>query len=281
MTLAHEIEQDLARRITRGDALPCELKLEPLARHYGVSTRPIRQAMASLKRQGLLQASRLKSLPIETTAEPASLKAASDDLFTRLTHQLIEQSLRSGDEPGFIRETTIAQQLNVSTTVVREMFSKLVGHGLLIHVPRRGWQLRPLRQKDLDDFIQVRLSLETLALQLAWDKLDLTRIRQYLDANTPARGSRPAHSNNDFHSYIIEQADNHYIRDFFERQGRYFQLLFQWEDQPTTTAQTIRQHRAILTAILKQDQPAAIKALRVHIQDNHPLLTRMLASRAR
>src|SRR5690606_32729051 len=122
MTLAHAIEQDLARRITGGLSLPCALKLEPLARHYGVSTRPIRQALAHLKQRGLLKPSRLASLAIEDAATPASLPQAGDDVFERLTHQLIEQSLTAGDEAVFIRESTIAQQMKVSTTVVREMF---------------------------------------------------------------------------------------------------------------------------------------------------------------
>ena len=47
---------------------------------------------------------------------------------------------------------------------------------------------------------------------------------------------------------------NAYIRDFFERQGRYYRLLFEWEDRDRDVAiETMRQHRGILTALLKKN----------------------------
>lgn len=291
MTLSQTIENELARRITRRQMLPCELKLEPLALYFGCSTRPVREALAKLRQRGLLSPAKLKSLRIENAVSndqpPAShltvTSSVASGTLQQLTRKLIEQSLHAGDQEIFVREVNLAQQLGTSTTVVREHLSRLVGSGLLEHVARRGWRLRPVTQKDLDDFIHVRLSLETLALTIAWPRLDPAIIKRFLDGNTLPRKSThsrqtiKAQTDNDFHRYIIDVADNFYIRDFFDRQGRFFQLLFEWEDQdPATTAQTIRQHRRILRSILLGDKDKALAALKVHILDNHPLLTTIL-----
>ena len=61
--------------------------------------------------------------------------------------------------------------------------------------------------------------------------------------------------------------------DFFDRQGRYYRLLFEWEDHDHAVAmETMRQHHEILTALLKKNWSAARKALSHHILDNHPIL---------
>jgi DNA-binding GntR family transcriptional regulator len=75
------------------------------------------------------------------------------------------------------------------------------------------------------------------------------------------------------HEYLISTAGNAYITDFFARQGRYYRLLFEWEDHDHDVAnETLRQHHEVLTALLKRNWSAARKALSHHILDNHPIL---------
>jgi DNA-binding GntR family transcriptional regulator len=75
------------------------------------------------------------------------------------------------------------------------------------------------------------------------------------------------------HEYLVSTAGNSYIKDFFDRQGRYYRLLFEWEDHDGAVAiEIMQQHREILTALLKKNWSAARKALSHHILDNHPIL---------
>jgi DNA-binding GntR family transcriptional regulator len=75
------------------------------------------------------------------------------------------------------------------------------------------------------------------------------------------------------HEYLISTADNAYIKDFFDRQGRYYRLLFEWEDHDHyVTISTTRQHHEILTTLAEKSWSAARKALSHHILDNHPIL---------
>ena len=147
---------------------------------------------------------------------------------------------------------------------------------MLDHVPRRGWRLRPFRQDDLQAFIEVREVLELKALDLARTKLVVADLQRMLDANHPPKSSRDApRIDESLHAYFVAKAGNSYIRDFFERQGRYYRLLFEWEDhEPPVALETIRQHREILTALLQKNWSGARKALSHHILENHPILGR-------
>ena len=51
------------------------------------------------------------------------------------------------------------------------------------HLPRRGWQLRPFRQADLDAYIDMRVTLELKALDLAWPRLVDEELQAILDGN--------------------------------------------------------------------------------------------------
>ncbi len=78
------------------------------------------------------------------------------------------------------------------------------------------------------------------------------------------------------HEYFVTLAGNAYLRDFLQKQGRYYRRLFEWEDHDRATAiETVRQHRAILTALIDKNWPAARKALSHHILNNHPILTQV------
>jgi DNA-binding GntR family transcriptional regulator len=101
-----------------------------------------------------------------------------------------------------------------------------------------------------------------------------------LEANVlPRTASELPRVDESFHEYLVALSANAYIREFLDRQGRYYRLLFRWEDQDRSVAvQTVRQHRQILQAILNRDQSAAAKALSHHILNNHPILSQIPAA---
>lgn len=177
-------------------------------------------------------------------------------------------------EPVYLREEATAEKYDISRSAIRNILHRLAGEGILDHIPRRGWRLRPFRQDDLQAFIEVREVLELKALALAQPKLIAADLQQMLDANVVSESDDvPPKIDETLHGYIITTADNAYIRDFFERQGRYYRLLFEWEDRDRATAvETVRQHREVLTALLKNNWAAAHRALSHHILDHHPIL---------
>jgi DNA-binding GntR family transcriptional regulator len=282
MSIATYIKDDLATQLRSGQELQVPLTLDSLAGHYEVSLTPVRTAVAELIDEGLLEkgpnnrltaaASRRKGTQSGRKQLPPEMPR---DPYEVIAGDLVRLSL-SG-ESKYLREEATAEIYNISRSAIRNILHRLAGEGVLDHIPRRGWRLRPFRQDDLQAFIEVREVLELKALELARPKLDAAELQRMFDLNEcPATAGSSPRVDESLHEYLIFTAGNVYIKEFFDRQSRYYRLLFEWEDHDQDVAlETLRQHREILMALLKKNWSAAKKALSHHIRDNHPILGKL------
>src|SRR4029079_19593834 len=123
--------------------------------------------------------------------------------------------------PVLLHEETTAEKYGISRSSIRQIFHRLSGSGIIEQLPRRGWQLRPFRQADLDAYIDMRVTLELKALDFAWPRLVDEELHASLDGNRWRAGpdDRPE-SDNLLHAYLVEKSKNAYIADFFDRHGK-------------------------------------------------------------
>ena len=280
MTIATFIKDDLAAQLNSGRELSVPLTLDSLAEHYSVSLTPVRTAVAELIDEGLLEKGPNRRLTAvlrcqQRRAQKRKPPEPPRDPYEVVANDLVRLSLQG--EPVYLREEATAEKYDISRSAIRNILHRLAGEGMLDHIPRRGWRLRPFAQDDLRAFIEVREVLELKALDLARPRLDATELERILELNSPPESRRGKFVvDESLHEYLIATAGNTYIKDFFERQGRYYRLLFEWEDHDHDVAiETMRQHHEILTALLKKKWSAAKKALSHHILDNHPILSRI------
>lgn len=288
MLITTYIKGDLSARLKSGQELPTPLTIGALAEHYKVSFTPVRSAMAELIDEGLLKKGPNRRLVAVSprnngsrTHQPLKLPEPPRDPFAIISRDLVQLCLEG--EPVYLREEATAEKYGISRSAIRNILHRLAGEGVLDHVPRRGWRLRPFHSDDLQAFIEVREVLELKALDLASSDLLAEDLQRMLDANQfPKSPDTPPQIDEELHEYLIAKAGNAYIQDFFERQGRYYRLLFEWEDHDRAAAiETVRQHREILTALLERNWPVARKALSHHILNNHPILSKVTIARPR
>ncbi len=286
MSLKNYIKNDLEIRLRSGQELPAQLTLESLSEHYQVSFSPVRIALAELVEEGLLQKGSNRRLLLNTeqikplkSGKKTALPEPPADMFEVITSDFVKLSLKG--DPVDIREEVTARKYEISRSSLRIILNRLAGTGILDHIPRRGWRLRPFRQEDMQAFLEVRELLELKALELAKSYLVQKDLQKILDGNViPKSDSESVLIDNSLHEYIIDKAGNYYIKDFFQRQGRYYDILFDWEDQDRKTAlETVRQHQSILKALIKKDWRSARKALSYHIRDNHPILSKIVKTK--
>jgi len=291
MSITEYIKEDLVSRIASGDQEAEVLTLEWVASHYSVSVTPVRKVVQELIDEGVLQKGPNRRLVInqqQANARAASTAASSGvknsgpprDYNQEISDYIVCLSL-DGDSV-FLREEISAKRFGISRSAIRQLFTRLAGDGMLEHIPRRGWQVRVLSEDDLDGYIEVRLTLELKALQLARPHLVDEDLRKILDGNRlPENPEDEPFIDDSLHSYIIQKSGNSYIADFFQRHSKYFSLLFHWEAlDRETKIQTVRQHRDILEAILCKDWPLAESAIQFHIQSNHPVLRKRMRERS-
>jgi DNA-binding GntR family transcriptional regulator len=274
MSMATFIKHDLIANIRSGQIASERLTLEALSKRYRVSVTPVRVAVRELIEERYLKKGDNGRLAIQF--QPPTGSAATPEEPTDwgqvIANDLVQQSLKGA--PVLLREETTAEKYGISRSSIRQIFHRLAGRGILEHLPRRGWQLRPFRQTDLEAYIEMRVTIELKALELAWLRLVDEELQAMLEGNRLPAGpeDRPV-TDNSLHTYLIEKSRNPYIADFFDRHGEYYNALFEWESlDRDAQIQEVRDHREILEALLRRDRPAAERALTDHIRNNHPVL---------
>lgn len=276
------IKDDVIERITAGEPLPFRLTLHSMADHYEVSITPVRQAICELVDEGYLEKQGNGRLAVnnkrsESEKKPAYRKQSipPKDRFEEICDDVVLVCLKG--EAVFLREEDTAQKYGISGTGIRQVFSRLAGSGIIEHVPRRGWRVRPFRQEQLVQFSQVRKVLELETLRLAWPKLVDADLQKMRDENVlPRTDDEEPAINDEIHNYLIEKAGNEYIRDFMDRHMRFFRVLFTWEGHNRQAAiETVQGLWVLLDAMLRRDKAAAQKALTKHLEFDHALLKKI------
>lgn len=284
--LATHIERDLRNRLQSGD-VPKRLALAVLAAEYGVSTTPVRRAISRLVADGYVlkdEAGRLSANPTKVgaggTADLPDAPPTPTDWDQALIQEIMHASL--GTQPVYLREMGLADRHGVGRSIIRQALMRLAGAGLVEHVPRRGWLVRPLRERDVLAYLAVREVLELKALDLAREQLRQRELQRLLRANPlPVPGRAPV-LNNELHQYIIDRSGNRYIREFFAQPvSRYYTALFDFAtpEVSVVAGQGVR-HRRILEALLAEDWEGARRELSAHIRSQADVLRTLLGRQA-
>ena len=266
------IEQDLQRRLALDEVIP--LNLRTLAKEYGTSVSPVNTAVKMLIDKNILRRKangRLEVCQVPKNVATEIHQQHPDIQLQTVQNQLISWSLQGEDR--VLREEAMEQHFQIGRTALRRIFFQIAQTGIISHAPRKGWRLRGFKEQDLMDYLNVRVNLELLAVDLAQDKLDQVILQDYLDKN---RDSTTLPDEN-FHDYLIRCAQNHYIQSFFDTHGPFFWAIFSWEDlDPASTKRTLQQHRKVLRHLIAQRWDEAKTALADHILYNHTFLLKNL-----
>ena len=71
-----------------------------------------------------------------------------------------------------LNELSLANELKISRTPIREALKQLELEGLVESIPNKGVYVKGFSPRDIDDMFEIRLALEGLAIQLAIDRMD-------------------------------------------------------------------------------------------------------------
>lgn len=180
-------------------------------------------------------------------------------------------------------ETTLAPQLGVGRSTVREAIRQLAGRGVLqsrqgagvfvtaLDVPEE-WD-SVLRRADIVSVIEARIAIESEAAALAAGRRtpqELRALRRALDARVGGDSGVEAHVDADtaFHRAIVQAAHNDILAELFDgfvprlRQAMIEMLrLRPLADEPADQDA----HRALLDAIADRDADAAARLSRDHL----------------
>jgi DNA-binding GntR family transcriptional regulator len=236
------------------------------------------------------------------------------EMVCRVLRQAILDGAIKGD--SMLRQEELAKQFGVSRVPVREALLKLEGEGLVETHPRRGVVVTTLSTEDFEEILEMRFSLESLALELAAPHFRPEDTREALEILATAEEgmhrpgepdlhkgfeSRWGDLNWSFHRRLYGPANRprllatiENLHQLFARhirmrlaridsatepargsaQGRIEEELREWET-------VLEEHRQIVLACDRHDAEAAKALLKRHISDHGAGLVRRLRETAK
>ena len=100
-------------------------------------------------------------------------------VFVTLRRQILRGELKPGER---LMEISLANKLGVSRTPIREAIRMLEHEGLAVMKPRRGAQVAKISAQELTDVLEIRESLEILAISKACERMDAEDLQKMDDA---------------------------------------------------------------------------------------------------
>jgi DNA-binding GntR family transcriptional regulator len=91
-------------------------------------------------------------------------KSLREEVYDSLRRSIIHGKLKAGQR---LIEETLAHQVGISRTPVREAFHKLERDDLVVRLPKGGFAVKKFTQEDVEEIFGIRSALESYAAYLA------------------------------------------------------------------------------------------------------------------
>lgn len=193
-----------------------------------------------------------------------------DVVFKTLRQAILKGDLAPGER---LMEIQLANQLGVSRTPIREAIRKLELEGLVIMIPRRGAEVAKITVKDLKDVLEVRTSLEGLAIGLACERITeekIEELRAALERFHKFLGNEDvtkiAECDVTFHDVIFSATENaRLIQILNNLREQMYRYRLEYLKDFSTHRRLYNEHKEIFEAIAARDKERAQQLIVGHI----------------
>ncbi len=202
----------------------------------------------------------------ERTAMPTVVDYAYEEIWKRVI-------MIGGSEEQRLSDVTLAEQLKMSRTPVRQALERLVQEGLVRSDPRRGFWTNTFTTQDINEIYELRGALEVLAVRLAAPRLSQEDLMAQLEALYAVRAELDVHPVLRFLQVDIRL---HMLITRASNNGRLIHSLsmlrsqlcmFQMQDTfyPERMVIALNDHEQVLLALLAGNVDEAADCLSRHI----------------
>ena len=197
-------------------------------------------------------------------------KPLREVVYDSLKKSILHGKLKAGQR---LIEETLANQIGISRTPVREAFHKLERDDLVSRLPKGGFAVRGFTVEDVEEIFGIRIALESYAAYLAAvhitpDKISLLEKRtdEWVDIFKKGDAEKVIQFYTEFHDVLyksckskklIEMINN--FRDYFYR---YRSALLH---TPNGIKTSISDHREMLEAMKKRNPKLVERLVRSHL----------------
>lgn len=207
-----------------------------------------------------------------------------DVVFNTLREAILTGKLVPGER---LMENQLADKLGVSRTPVREALRMLELESLVELVPRKGAQVLDMSDKDINDILEVRGALESLATSIACKKMKDEGVQQLKKLEEDFERAieendleRIIEIDETFHDLIFESTGNDKLTQIYGnlRIQLYRYRMAHVKADATITA-IVAHHRGILRAIENHDSEDGARVAHGHIKYHSDFILRTQQSK--
>ena len=195
-----------------------------------------------------------------------------DVVFNTLRQAILKGELEPGER---LMEIQLADRLGVSRTPIREAIRKLELEGLVLMIPRKGAEVAKISEKSLRDVLEVRRSLEELAIELACQRMTESDIKELEEAQEAFRAA--IHSAD---AMTIAETDEHYHDIIYNGTGnnRLVQILNNLREQmyryrveylkdENNYPTLMKEHKDIVEGLVRKNKTQVTETMHQHVKN--------------
>lgn len=221
------------------------------------------------------------------TPERPFVKTATAYVYEAIKQRILEGVYQAED---YVRELSIAKELEVSRTPVREALRELISEGWLEAIPHQGARVSTWTEQDAQEVFEIRMQLEPLAIHKAASQIErsvlvalqqlATRMERLAEQPDDSAKAEIARLNHEFHRKLITASKSQrlvMVLDSIVRPStvhRNFQYYHQADLQ-----RSMRHHREMLEAIETGNALWAENVMRAHLLAGRDLYTQAMTAR--
>jgi DNA-binding GntR family transcriptional regulator len=203
------------------------------------------------------------------------IQSVVDHVYTALRERILSGELPRATK---LRQATLAEELGVSRTPLREALRRLSAEGLVDFAPNRGATVSELDFGDMRHAWAARVAFEPGAARLAAERRDpdaIAAMREAIAAQRSADGDRGGSfaANRAFHLALAAASGNPHLTRFAEMLWvpRIGVPIYQAQAAPAGPSAWPDEHEGIVEAVAAGDADAAERLTRAHIEAHPPV----------
>ena len=201
--------------------------------------------------------------------------SVTENIFEKIKYDIVLGVLKPNQK---LKLNLLQKEYNVSISILREVLNRLCGDGFIIYKVQKGFFVSPISKKDLQEIANLRIILETHALEISIKNKDyeweaellgayhkLNHAENELEKNNLNAKSLWTKYDAEFHQMLIKKCNSlNLIRIhevIFDKYLRYQLLILKYRGKDS-----IKEHKDLLDYSLISNIQKAQNTLRDHIK---------------
>jgi len=201
--------------------------------------------------------------------------SVTENIFKKIKYDIVFGNLEPDQK---LKLNLLQKEYNVSISILREVLNRLCGDGFIIYKVQKGFFVSPISKKDLYEIADLRIILETHALEISIKNKDyeweaellgayhkLNHAENELEKNNLNAKSLWTRYDAEFHQMLIKKCNSlNLIRIhevIFDKYLRYQLLILKYRGKDS-----IKEHKDLLDYSLISNIQKAQNTLRDHMK---------------